>query len=144
LFVGGFPTASVGAILRPVLIDWNIHRGEGSASSGRDGKKTIASPQSPGGRMHKIRVAIPAIALGLAIGSTGTAWAAPEPVAGCSNGYELMRVNTVLRTIAAPGFEQSIKDFDVNGDGYLCIKIIPNEGGPPQFDPAFLYLDNKI
>jgi hypothetical protein len=95
-------------------------------------------------RMHKIRVAIPAIVLGFAIGSTGTAWAAPEPAAGCSNGYELMRVNTVLRTIAAPGFEQSIKDFDVNGDGYLCIKIIPNEGGPPQFDPAFLYLDNKI
>jgi hypothetical protein len=94
--------------------------------------------------MQKIRVAIPAIALGLAIGSTGTAWAAPEQVAGCSNGYELMRVNTVLRTIAAPAFEQSIKDFDVNGDGYLCIKIIPNEGGPPQFDPAFLYLDNKI
>jgi hypothetical protein len=27
--------------------------------------------------MHKIRVAIPAIVLGLAIGSTGTVWAAP-------------------------------------------------------------------
>jgi hypothetical protein len=55
-----------------------------------------------------------------------------------------MTVKTVLRTIAAPGFEESIKAFDVNADGYLCIKIIPNEGGPPQFDPAFLYLDNKI
>jgi hypothetical protein len=94
--------------------------------------------------MHKIRVAIPAIVLGFAIGSTGTAWAAPEPAAGCSNGYELMRVNTVLRTITAPGFEQSIKDFDANADGYLCIKIIPNEGGPPQFDPAFLYLVRRV
>ena len=25
-----------------------------------------------------------------------------------------------------------------------CIKIIPNDGGPPQFDLAFVYLDNKI
>jgi hypothetical protein len=96
------------------------------------------------GAMHKIRFAIPALVLGLAIESTGVASAAPEPVAGCSNGYELMTVKTVLRTIAAPGFEESIKSFDVNGDGYLCIKIIPNGGGPPQFDPAFLYLDNKI
>jgi hypothetical protein len=32
----------------------------------------------------------------------------------------------------------------LNGDGYLYIKIIPNGGGSPQFDPAFLYLDNKI
>jgi hypothetical protein len=79
-----------------------------------------------------------------AIGSTSVASAAPEPVAGCSKGYELMTVKTVLRTIAASGFEESIKAFDVNADGYLCIKIIPNEGGPPQFDPAFLYLDNKI
>jgi hypothetical protein len=71
------------------------------------------------------------------MGSSGTGRRVLERV-------QLMRVNTVLRTIAAPGFEQSIKDFDVNGDGYLCIKIIPNEGGPPQFDPAFLYLDNKI
>jgi hypothetical protein len=95
-------------------------------------------------RMRKIRFAIPAVALGLAIGSPGVASAAPEPVAGCSNGYELMTVKTVLRTIAAPRFEESIKSFDVNGDGYLCIKIIPNGGGPPRFDPAFLYLDNKI
>jgi hypothetical protein len=35
------------------------------------------------------------------------------------------------------GFEQSINDFDVNGHGYLYIKIIPNESGPPQFDPSF-------
>jgi hypothetical protein len=94
--------------------------------------------------MRKIRFAIPAIAVGLAIGSPGVAFAAPQPVAGCSNGYELTTVKSVLHTLAAPGFEESIKSFDVNGDGYLCIKIIPNEGGPPQLDPAFLYLDNKI
>jgi hypothetical protein len=55
-----------------------------------------------------------------------------------------MTVKTVLRTIAASGFEEFIKSFDVNGDGYLCIKIVPNGGGPPKFDPTFLYLDNKI
>lgn len=42
-----------------------------------------------------------------------------------------------------PSFEQAIRDSDKNGDGRLCIKIIPNDGGPPQFDPAFVYLDNK-
>jgi hypothetical protein len=94
--------------------------------------------------MRNIRFALPAVALGLAIGSPGLAFAAPQPVAGCSNGYELMTVKTVLRTLAAPGFEESIKSFDVNGDGYLCIKIIPNGGGPPKFNPTFLYLDNKI
>jgi hypothetical protein len=26
----------------------------------------------------------------------------------------------------------------------LCIKIILNEGGPPQFDPAFVFIDNMI
>jgi hypothetical protein len=26
----------------------------------------------------------------------------------------------------------------------LCIKIVPNEGGPPQFDPAFVFVDNHI
>jgi hypothetical protein len=42
-----------------------------------------------------------------------------------------------------PSFEQPIRDSDKNGDGRLCIKIIPNDGGPPQFDTAFVYLDNK-
>jgi hypothetical protein len=26
----------------------------------------------------------------------------------------------------------------------LCIKIVPNEGGPPQFDPAFVFVENHI
>lgn len=86
--------------------------------------------------MRKIRFVIPAIAVGLAIGSPGIASAAPQPVAGCSNGYELMTVKSVLHTIAAPGFEESIQSFDVNGDGYLCIKIIPNGGAPPQVRPC--------
>jgi hypothetical protein len=55
-----------------------------------------------------------------------------------------MTVRQVLRTIAAPGSEQAIIDEDKNGDGRLCIKIVPNEGGPPQFDPAFVFVDNHI
>ena len=58
--------------------------------------------------------------------------------------FEGMDVQTVSDEIAAPGFEQAIRDSDTNVDGRLCIKIIPNAGGPPQFDPAFVYLDNKI
>jgi hypothetical protein len=55
-----------------------------------------------------------------------------------------MTVMQVLRTITAPGSEQAIIDEDKNGDGRLCIKIVPNEGGPPQFDPAFVFVDNHI
>jgi hypothetical protein len=58
--------------------------------------------------------------------------------------FEGMTVRTVIDTIAAPGFEDALHASDKNGDGRLCIKIIPNEGGPPQFDPAFVFIDNKI
>jgi hypothetical protein len=58
--------------------------------------------------------------------------------------FEGMDVQTVSDEIAAPGLEQAIRDSDTNVDGRLCIKIIPNDGGPPQFDPAFVYLDNKV
>ena len=93
--------------------------------------------------VRKTGVAISAILLGLAIGSTGVASAAP--VAECSSGFEAMTIRQVLRTIAAPGFDsQAFFDEDKNGDNRLCIKIIPNEGGPPQFDPAFVFVDNHI
>jgi hypothetical protein len=93
--------------------------------------------------MRKTGVAISAIVLGLAIGSTGVASAVP--VAECSSGFEAMTIRQVLRTIAAPSFEpQAFFDEDRNGDNRLCIKIIPNEGGPPQFDPAFVFVDNHI
>jgi hypothetical protein len=93
--------------------------------------------------MGKIRFAIPAVALGIAIGSTGVASAAPA--AECSSGFEAMTIRQVLRTIAAPDFDrQAFFDEDRNGDNRLCIKIVPNEGGPPQFDPAFVFVDNHI
>jgi hypothetical protein len=51
----------------------------------------------------------------------------------------------VLDTIAAPGFDpQAFTDEDRNGDSKLCIEIIPNEGGPPQFNPVFVFVDNHI
>ena len=95
--------------------------------------------------MGKTGVAISAIALGLAIGSTGVASADPRAVGECSPAFVGMDIQTVIDTIAAPDFDpQTFFDEDRNGDDRLCIKIIPNEGGPPQFDPAFVFIDNKV
>jgi hypothetical protein len=77
------------------------------------------------------------------MGSTGVASANPRAVGECSN-CSRARTSTVSDEIAAPGFEQAIRDSDANVDGRLCTKIIPNDGGPPQFDLTFVYLDNKI
>jgi len=95
--------------------------------------------------MGKARVAISAVVVGLAIGSTGVASAVPRAVGECSPAFVGMDIQTVIATIAAPDFNpQAFFDEDRNGDDRLCIKIIPNEGGPPQFDPAFVFIDNKI
>jgi hypothetical protein len=93
--------------------------------------------------MGKTRIAISAIVAGLAIGSAGVASAEPRAVGECSPAFEGMTIEEVLE-IAAPGFEQALRDEDRNADNRLCIKIIPNEGGPPQFDPAFVFIDNHI
>jgi hypothetical protein len=93
--------------------------------------------------MGKARVAISAVVLGLAIGSTGVASANLRAVGECSPAFEGMTIEEVL-VIAAPGFEDALRAEDRNTDNRLCIKIIPNEGGPPQFDPAFVFIDNKI
>ena len=95
--------------------------------------------------MGKQEAAISAIVLGPAIGSTGVASAAPRAVGECSPAFVGMDIQTVIKTIAAPGFDpDAFLDEDRNWDNRLCIKIIPNEGGPPQFDPAFVFIDNKI
>jgi hypothetical protein len=95
-------------------------------------------------RDHMRRYALSVAAAILATGLTSIpAAAAPKPVGGCGQGFELMTVKEVLRTIAASGSEAAIKAEDSNQDGYLCVKIIPNNGGPPQFDPAFAYVDNN-
>jgi hypothetical protein len=95
--------------------------------------------------MGKTRVAISAIALGLAIGSTGVASAVPRPIGECSPAFVGMDIPTVLATIASPDVDpQAFEDEDRNADNRLCIKIIPNEGGPPQFNPAFVFIDNKV
>jgi hypothetical protein len=107
------------------------------------GNDRSAATYARGNSMGKTRMAISAIVLGVTIGSTGVASAAP--VAECSSGFEAMTIRQVLRTIAAPSFDpQAFFDEDRNGDNRLCIKIIPNEGGPPQFDPAFVFVDNHI
>jgi len=85
---------------------------------------------------------VAAAVLGVICFSAAPAVAAPQPVAGCGSGFQLMSVKQVIKTIAASGSEDAIRAQDGNQDGYLCVKIIPNGGGPPQFDPAFAYVDN--
>jgi hypothetical protein len=98
-----------------------------------------------GNSMGKIRVAFSVMALGLAMGSAGVASAEPRAVGECSPAFVAMDIQDVIDTIAAPGFDpQAFFDEDRNDDDRLCIKIIPNEGGPPQFEPAFVFIDNKI
>jgi hypothetical protein len=82
------------------------------------------------------------IAAAVAVPST-SAHAAPQPVAGCGEGFALLTVKEIVKTLAAPDFVKIIPTYDANGDGYLCAKVLPNEGGPPVFDPAFVFFDNK-
>jgi hypothetical protein len=102
-----------------------------------------ATTYAQGNSMRKIGVTVSAIALGLAIGSTGVASANPRAVGECSPAFEGMTIEQVLE-IAAPGFEDALRAEDRNADNRLCIKLIPNEGGPPQFDPAFVFIDNNV
>jgi hypothetical protein len=112
-----------------------------AASSGGDHRS--ATTTHGGNSMGKTRVAISAIVLGLAIGSTGVASAAPQ--AECAPAFEAMTIEEVLSTIASPDVDpMAFFDEDRNDDLRLCIKIIPNEGGPPQFNPAFVFVDNHI
>jgi hypothetical protein len=71
---------------RRVLLDREIRGGERCCVVRRP---AIASPQSMHGgtSMGKTRLAISAIALGLAIGSTGVASAAPRAVGECSPAF---------------------------------------------------------
>jgi hypothetical protein len=94
--------------------------------------------------MGKTRVAISAIVLGLAIGST-TGVASAAPPEECAPAFEAMTIQEILDTIASPDVDPTaFKGEDRNNDDRLCVKIIPNEGGPPRFNPAFVYVDNHI
>jgi hypothetical protein len=109
------------------------------------GNHPSATTYARGNSMGKARMAISAVVLGLAIGSTGVASAAPRVVGECSPAFVGMDIQEVIDTIAAPDFDpQAFDDEDRNGDNRLCIKLIPNEGGPPGFDPAFVFVDNHI
>jgi hypothetical protein len=56
-----------------------------------------------------------------------------------------MTIQEILDTIASPDVDPTaFKGEDRNNDDRLCVKIIPNEGGPPRFNPAFVYVDNHI
>ena len=93
-------------------------------------------------QQHTVRgtlVGLAALALSVA---PSAALAAGRPVGDCGVGFTLMSVEQIIATIAAPGSIDAIRAGDVNGDGLLCVKIIPNNGGPPQFDPAFAFVDN--
>ena len=94
-------------------------------------------------KLRRLVALIPAVALGCVLVSPVAAADQPGTQAGCGAGYTLTPLNDVLK-IAAEGFRTAIRDADVNGDRQLCIKLIPNDGGPKQFDPAFLYVDNHV
>jgi len=65
---------------------------------------------------------------------------AAQPVAGCQQGFDLVSLRYVLSQ-ATPGFEDAIRAYDVNGDRFLCYKLLPS--AIPLFEPTFLYDDNN-
>jgi hypothetical protein len=73
------------------------------------------------------------------IGGAGSASAASPDQSSCPGGYELKSLRFVLSQ-AAPGFKDTIKAADVNGDKLLCYKEVP----APLYDPTFSYTDNHI
>jgi hypothetical protein len=80
----------------------------------------------------KIRRSILAIAL---IGSTLGVFAQPasagQPIAGCTDGFELKKVKSFEQVEAAQA-------TDRNGDGWLCAKALPGVGN----EGAFNAIDN--
>jgi hypothetical protein len=68
------------------------------------------------------------------------------PAGGCGLGFKLMSVAAVLDELAAPGFEDTIRGHDRNGDGYLCVRISDAPGLVRLLDPntPFLYTDNNV
>ena len=71
---------------------------------------------------------------------------AAEPAGGCGQDYQLMTVKEVVKKLAAPGFEDTIKGHDRNGDGYLCVKTSDSPGLVQLLAPntPFLYTDNNV
>jgi len=75
----------------------------------------------------------------------GVAAADPGDHVGCPAGDDLMSVSRINATITTTGFEQAVIDFDAagNGDGYLCVHLLPAAAGKKTpFDPLFLVSDN--
>ena len=58
---------------------------------------------------------------------------------GCQRGFDLVTLDYVLSR-ATPGFEDAIRAYDVNGDKFLCFKLLPS--AIPLSEPTFLYDDN--
>jgi hypothetical protein len=59
-------------------------------------------------------------------------------------GLRWMDISTVLATIASPDVDpRAFEDDDRNAGNRLCIENIRNEDGPPQFNPAFVFIDKK-
>ena len=82
----------------------------------------------------------------------GSPAAAADPVAGCGKGNPMMTVGDGLAMIdwriytpeeraeLEPLFRELV---DVNGDGYLCVHLLPAAAGKKTpFDPLFRVSDN--
>jgi len=95
--------------------------------------------------MHK-RFQIALFAAALVAAPVTQAAHAAEPVGGCGQDYQVMTVREVIKKLAAPGFEDTIKSHDRNGDGYLCVKTSDSRGLVQLLDPntPFLYTDNNV
>jgi hypothetical protein len=92
-------------------------------------------------RLRRLGAAVAVNAVAIAGGATVLAAnpAADQPAGRCPSGYEPMTVRQVLR-IATEGFEDAIRQADVNGDRILCVLLLPE--AIPLFEPTFLYYDN--
>jgi hypothetical protein len=111
---------------------------------------TILAPlrTMPKARLVHKRISF-VLATAVAAGLIGTnAAAAPAERLGCPAGDDLMTVERINQTITTPGYEQAVIDYDAlsgNGDGYLCVHLLPDAAGKKTpFSPYFALTDNTV
>jgi hypothetical protein len=92
--------------------------------------------------MKRLLLLLAAVFASLAVAAPAAS-AKPEPVGGCGGGFELMSLKTVLREIAAEGFEDALRAADKNADEFLCVRILENFPNPFEpGKPVFVFTDN--
>ena len=93
--------------------------------------------------MKRLVLMLAAVFAALAVAAPAAS-AKPEPVGGCGEGFELVDLKTVLRELAAEGFEDALRAADTNADQFLCVKILENFPNPFEpGKPVFVFTDNN-